>query len=161
MKRRITNASPLILLAKLGRLDLLRLGADEVLVPSAALEEVYAKSDVASEETSKRLGTWLKPCLVTRPDLSRLFPDLGSGERDVLVQAIQEGISSVVLDDLDARRTARRMGMKPVGTVGLLLAAKKRGMIPLLRKELNTLEELGFWISDSLVEEALREAGEE
>ena len=72
-----------------------------------------------------------------------------------------EGISSVAMDDLDARRTAHRVGLEPVGTVGLLLAAKKRGLITSLGDELARLKDFGFRVSDTLAKQALREAGEE
>jgi predicted nucleic acid-binding protein len=63
------------------------------------------------------------------------------------------------LDDLDARRVARRLSLEPIGTVGLLLAAKKRGLIVSLKAELDQLKEMGFWISMQLRVEALKEAG--
>jgi predicted nucleic acid-binding protein len=158
--RRLTNASPLVFLAKLDRLDLLCLGVQEVLVPSAVLEEVRAKRDDAAQQAEARLTEWLRECPLTRPELLQLLPDLGAGEREVLAQALQESILSVALDDLDARRTARRVGLEPIGTVGLLLAARKRGMLPSLTQEMERLGTLGFRISAALSERALREAGE-
>jgi len=158
--RRLTNASPVIFLAKLDRLDLLCLGVNEVLVPSVVLAEVRAKRDDAAQQMEARLSGWLKECTWTRPEFLRLLPDLGPGERHVIAQALQERVSSVALDDLDARRTARRMGLEPVGTVGLLLAARKRGMLPSLAAEVERLRTLGFRISAPLAQEALREAGE-
>jgi len=87
-----------------------------------------------------------------------MLPDLGSGEREVIAQAVEDHI--VLLDDMDARRIARRLGLQPIGTVGLLIAAKKRGLLPWLRSELQQLKALGFWISQELQEEALREVNE-
>ena len=127
MRRRLVDASPLIYLARLGRLELLLLGVEEVLVPAVVLAEVRAKRDHSTEQVEQRLDSWLKICERTQADVLRFLPDLGAGEREVMAQALQEGIVSVVLDDLDARRVARRLGLEPVGTVGLLLAAKKPG----------------------------------
>ena len=160
MTRRLTNASPLVFLAKLDRLDLLCLGVEEVLVPSGVLEEVRAKRDEAAQQVEARLGHWLKECSLTGPEYLRLLPDLGPGEREVIAQALQEEILSVGLDDLDARRTARRMGLQPIGTIGLLLAARKRGMLPSLAQELDRLRACSFRVSAALSEQALREAGE-
>ena len=67
---------------------------------------------------------------------------------------------SVVLDDLDARRVARRLGLEPVGTVGLLLVAKKRSLLPSLEEEIKHLRRYGFWVSETLVHQVLEEAGE-
>jgi len=91
----------------------------------------------------------------------RLLPGLGKGEREVIAQALEQNIDSVVLDDLDARRSARRFGLIPIGTVGLLLAAKKLNLLPSLKAELERLKKMDFWISQSLIERALTEAGEE
>lgn len=160
MSQRITNASPLLFLAQLDRGELLCLGVQEVFVPSIVLGEICAKGDLAAERIKGYLGRGLRECLLTRPELLHLLPDLGEGEKEVIAQALQEKIVSVVLDDLDARRVARRMGLDPVGTVGLLLAAKKQNLIPSLKHELERLKVLGFWVSDVLAEQALREAGE-
>lgn len=160
MSRRMVNASPLVFLAKLDRLELLLLGVQEVLVPSVVLAEVRAKRDVATERVEGCLHAWLKECPLTRPELLRLLPDLGEGEKEVIAQALQEKIVSVVLDDLDARRIARRMGLDPIGTIGLLLAAKKRALLPSLKQELEHLRVLGFRASEALTDQALREAGE-
>ncbi|MCL5960073.1 MAG: DUF3368 domain-containing protein [Chloroflexi bacterium] len=161
MTRRITNASPLIFLSKLGRLPLLQLGVQEVLVPAEVLSEVRAKPDAGAQQLAAHLGNWLLECPITRPEFLRLLPDLGRGEKEVIAQALQEGIASVATDDLDARRTAHRMGLEPVGTVGLLLAAKKRGLLTSLKEELARLADPGFRVSDALSTQALREAGEE
>lgn len=75
--------------------------------------------------------------------------------------ALERGAARVVLDDLDARRLADRLGLKPVGTLGLLLAAKLRGEIPSLREEIGQLRLNGFRVAPLLVESVLRDAGEE
>ena len=160
MRRRLVDASPLIYLARLGHLELLLLGVDEVLVPAMVLVEVRAKRDHSTEQVEQYLDSWLKICDRTQADVLRFVPDLGAGEREVMAQALQEGIVSVVLDDLDARRVSRRLGLEPVGTVGLLLAAKKRSLLPSLEDEIKRLRQYGFWISETLVHQVLEEAGE-
>ncbi len=107
MNRRVVDASPLIFLAKLGHLDLLRLGVEEVLIPAAALAEVRAKRDPTAATVEAFLGDWLKECTTTQSILLRLLPSLGQGEQEAIAQALQEGIASIVLDDQRARRTAR------------------------------------------------------
>ena len=66
----------------------------------------------------------------------------------------------VLLDDLDARRFARRIGLKPVGTLGLLLAARLRGEIPSVRAEIDHLRALGFRAAPKLIKAILQEAKE-
>ena len=160
MRRRLVDAAPLIYLARLGHLELLLLGVDEVLVPTVVLAEIRAKRDYSTQQVEQYLDSWLEICGRTQADMLRFIPDLGAGEREVMAQALQEGIMSVVLDDLDARRVSRRVGLEPVGTVGLLLPAKKRSLLPSLEDEIKRLRQYGFWISETLVHQVLEEAGE-
>lgn len=161
MSLRIVDTGPLLFLARLNRLELLKIRAERVLVPSAVIIEIQRKDDLALERIRVCYGDWLGECIVTNPQLLKLLPDLGKGEREVIAQALGQKINSVVLDDLDARRIARRFGLVPTGTVGLLLAAKKLGLLSSLKVELEYLKAMGFWISQSLWIEALKEAGEE
>lgn len=161
MRARVVDAGPLLFLARLGRLELLLSGADQVFVPMAVLAEIRQKPDPALESIQTVLGTWLAECSLTSPKLLKLLPDLGAGEREVIIQALEQKVTSVVMDDLDARRVARRLGSEPIGTVGLLLAGKKRGIVLSLKAELDRLAGMGFRISQALLAEALKEAGEE
>lgn len=110
MRARVVDAGPLLFLARLGRLELLLLGADEVFVPMAVLAEIQQKLDPALELIQTLLGTWLAECSLASPQLLKLLPDLGAGEREVIIQALEQKVTSVVMDDLDARRVARRLG---------------------------------------------------
>lgn len=160
MKRRVSNASPAIFLAKLDRLELLRLGVDEVLIPTEVLAEIRAKQDDVTQHLEKHLNTWLRECQLVQREAAQLLIDLDEGERAAIAQALQEQAISIATDDMAARRLARRLGLEPIGTVGLLLAAKKRGMLQSLQAEIGRLKALGFWIADDLVRQALHEAGE-
>ena len=66
----------------------------------------------------------------------------------------------VIMDDLDGRRFARRLGLVPVGTLGLLLAARLRGEVASLRVEIERLRASGFRMSSGLIDAVLRGAGE-
>ncbi|MDW8111636.1 MAG: DUF3368 domain-containing protein [Candidatus Bipolaricaulota bacterium] len=103
---------------------------------------------------------WLKECRLARREATHLLIDLDEGEKAVIAQALQEKVNSIATDDMAARRLAHRLGLEPIGTVGLLLAAKKRGMLQSLRAEVERLRALGFWIADDLLRQALHEAGE-
>jgi len=161
MIARVVDAGPLLFLGRLNLLDLLSLGTDRVFVPASVLAEIRRKPDPVLELIEAALGTWLMECLLNNPELTKLLPDLGAGEQEVMIQALEQKAVSVVMDDLDARRVARRLGLTPIGTVGLLLAGKKRGIVSSLRDEIDRLREAGFWLSENLRAEALREAGEE
>jgi uncharacterized protein len=160
MNRRIADTFVIVFLAKLGRLELLRLGVEEVLVPAAVLTELRIRRDEATDRVERHLGTWLNECRLVHTDLLQLLSDLGQGEREVIAQAVQEKATSVALDDQEARRVARRSGLESIGTIGVLLAAKKQALIPTLKQELERLRGMGFWVTEALAAQALREAGE-
>lgn len=157
---RVVNTAPLIFLAKLDRLELLRLGADNVFVPEAVIAELNAKPDETNVRVEKCLGSWLHQKTLADPSRKKLVPDFGKGEVEVFLLADELGTKDVVLDDQDARRYARRLGLKPIGTLGLLLAARRKGLIPSLRAEIQRLRELGFRATEELVARILEEAGE-
>lgn len=151
MSRWVTNASPL----------LLRTAASEVLVPPAVLKEVLAQPDEASEQIRSASRTWLRSQIPGRSEEVELLEiEIGPGEAEAITLAREVRADRIVLDDLDARRKARLLGLKPVGTLGLLLAARLRGELPSMKAEIEKLLQFGFRVSDSLVEAILKEAGE-
>jgi uncharacterized protein len=156
----IVDAGPLLFLARLNRLELLRICADILYIPNAVLEEIDKKQDEATSSIKGFLNSWLFECTITNQDYINLLFGLGAGEREVMVQAYELQANWVVLDDQDARRAARRLGFKPIGTIGLLLVGKKQGIVNSVKSDLDQLVEYGFWVSDGLRKEALREAGE-
>jgi predicted nucleic acid-binding protein len=161
MSRWVVDTSPLIFLAKLDRLDLLRNSADEILVPAAVVEEVWAYPDDASRKIQDALGSWLREEKVERRQIvDVLLADLDFGEAEVIALASERAAERIVMDDLDGRRFARRLGLEPIGTLGLLLAAKLRGELGSLRGEIERLEQEGFRVSPALVKAVLQAAGE-
>lgn len=161
MTRWVVDTSPLIFLAKLDRLDLLRKGADEILAPPAVIDEIRSHPDDASRQIAKAVSSWLTVMQVEdRGTLEMLRGDLGSGEAEAIILSRQVGADRVVMDDLDGRRFAHRLGVTAVGTLGLLLAARLRGELPALRLEIEKLRAAGFRVSEALVGAVLRDSGE-
>jgi len=162
MKPWVVDASPLLFLAKIDRLAVLRDRAPEVLIPKAVLGEILAHADPAAAVLREAAETWLHVAGIDdRRAVELLLADLGPGETEVIALARERGTARVVMDDLDARRFARRVGLAPIGTLGLLLAARLRGEIPSLRTEILRLRDVGFYVSEALVRAALEAAGEE
>jgi hypothetical protein len=157
----VVDTSPLIFLSKLGRLDLLRHRAQKILVPRAVLTELQARPDQGFPAIEAALGSWLhlvEPGNRSSVDLLRI--DLGAGEAEAIVIAREEQAEKIVMDDLDGRRYARLLGLQPVGTLGVLLAARLRGELASLAAEIERLRQLGFRASDALVRTVLETAGE-
>ena len=88
-------------------------------------------------------------------------PKLHDGEVEVMILA-QEGTTDdlVVIDDNAAKKTAKYLGLKVTGTIGVLLKAKREGLIPEIVSVLNKMEKNGFYISESLKQMIIEQAGE-
>ena len=156
----VVNASPLILLGKIGRVTLLSELSDELIVPDVVALEVAAKPEgkrVVSEVASLP-GVRFEAERVTSSDLTAW--NLGRGESQVLALAGASPGIRAVLDDLEARRCAQSFGLPMIGTLGVVLRAKRRGVIEMARPIIEQLRRVGLYVSDSLIEQALDHLGE-
>lgn len=86
--------------------------------------------------------------------------DLGAGESQVLAYADVNSQFEAVLDDLQARRCARALRILTTGTLGIILRAKKRGLVPRARPIVEELIQTGMYLDPDLVESTLAEVGE-
>ena len=87
--------------------------------------------------------------------------DLGKGESAVLSFALKNPHYWAVIDDREARRCAVALGCRHTGTVGIIVLAKKRGIIKSVREALMKLRSAGLWLSESFITEICRTSGEE
>jgi predicted nucleic acid-binding protein len=86
---------------------------------------------------------------------------LGPGEADVIALATQYGEDAlVVLDDADGRRLARDQGIALLGSAGVLVLAKERGVIRQVRPLLDDLRAAGLYLSDAAYRDVLTLANE-
>lgn len=90
-----------------------------------------------------------------------LREDLGFGESQAIVLAIERAAVCVLMDEAEGRQRAAALGVAVVGTVGVLLRAKHDGVIPHLAPVLRVLvERHGFRLHPSVVARVLSAAGE-
>jgi predicted nucleic acid-binding protein len=160
----VSNTSPLLNLAIIGRLSLLEEQFSEVLIPPAVLRELRPEEALPGSELlaqALRVG-WLRATALTSQDVANvLWRTLDEGEAEAIALALQLGADRVLLDERDGRRAALAAGLRPVGALGVLLRAKRDGAIPSLRQDLDRLRELAaFRIAAELERDLLRAAGE-
>jgi hypothetical protein len=157
----VSNSSPIIHLAKIGHLDLLHDRFGEILIPQTVYEECVIDGKARPEVTAIKQATWLRVAPVVNKDLIRLLSsDVDRGEAEAIALALEQQAALILLDDADAREKARLYHLKITGLVGILLGAKRSGKLASLTETLTDLGRTGFWLSQSLREKLLREAGE-
>jgi predicted nucleic acid-binding protein len=131
-----------------------------VCVPQAVADEVRAAStaDVALRALDSTPWLVVVPTDPTPPQV--LAWDLGAGESSVLAYGVARPGTELVVDDLAARRCAAALGLAVRGTLGLLLVAKRRGVVPAARPLLQKLLDAGMYLSRHVIDRSLAEVGE-
>ena len=159
--RVICDTSPLILLAKIGRLELLFRLYKRVVIPVSVLDEIRARS---TEETtaieSLIENQRLEVQRGTQEVLQGVPADLGAGEREAIALAVKTDADMIVLDDQQGRDVARERDLAVTGTIGVLVEAQGRDMIPSVRRELDRLIEAAMWIDEAFYHRILQEFDE-
>ena len=156
----VVNASPLIFLSRANVLGLLRLDGGEVLVPLDVADEIERRGPTDVTARAIKDNAWL--VVVEAPPIPALIQawDLGRGESAVLSWAYNHPGTVAIVDDLAARRCAAALGIPVRGTLGLVLAAKERGVISAARPILDQLRLSGMYLSDRVMNQALTLVGE-
>ena len=156
----VINASPIILYARISRLDVIERLAPKVIVPTTVLEEIRAGAQ--KDNTSKEAVSWAVqyqqrdipvPATVERWDL-------GPGESQVISFCLQ-GERWAVMDDRMGRRCISAHGLQMIGSLGIILRAKIFGLIETARPWVYKLKNEGMYIDVELIERALSAMGED
>jgi predicted nucleic acid-binding protein len=159
----VSNASPLINLAHIGALALLPRLYAGVVIPEAVWREVVVEGSGQPGATEVRSAAWISVGAVENRSLVQaLRMSLDAGEAEAIALALETPNPLLLMDERAGRSTARYLGLRCVGIVGILTLAKQQGLIEKVRPYLMALrDEAGFRLSAALCEEVLREAGEE
>jgi predicted nucleic acid-binding protein len=150
----------LITLGRLAQLELLARLAEQVLVPRGVLAEVAAKDDKGwlAGEIERHPGFTIAPDVPFPPSLDDW--ELGRGECCVIAHAASQPHLIAVLDDLRARRAAKAFGLNVTGTLGILVRARRAGLIPRVSPLIAAMRDIGFYASDAVIRETLANVGE-
>jgi predicted nucleic acid-binding protein len=156
----VVNASPVILLAKVGQTTLLPELAAELIVPASVVAEVEAgpERDPARSWLQGEGAKWIRPDAATVPALAAW--DLGHGEAAVLNWSFLHRDFEAILDDRAARKCAQVHGIPYRGTLGVILAAKARGVLPAARPVCEQVVQAGLLVDPKVLRDALALVGE-
>ena len=158
----VFNASPLIVFAKAGLLDQILGLTDRIFIPRPVALEI-SQFNNPSDPACAWLGSAAAQPYITDPPETSDFVTawgLGAGESSVISMVETLPGSIAVLDDLAARRCAGALRLEVVGTLGLLLRAKKAGLISGIRGPLDAIVSAGLFISPKHLVDVLQQAGE-
>ncbi|MFM9969673.1 MAG: DUF3368 domain-containing protein [Burkholderiales bacterium] len=158
----VADAGPLIALGRLGRIDLLPQVFAKVIVPRTVFEETQVYSDLPDARAI--VSSWQGgDFTVDNTQVNFLEPtlddDLGLGEATAISLAVAQGYG-VLIDDMHGRVVAATLKIETIGTVGVLLLARQRALIPALKPLLEQLVASGHYLSTTLVQAALIKVGE-
>ncbi len=155
INRIVVNASPVICLFKSELLYLLPKLFSEIVVPDKVYQEITAKSgiDLSSLQHLKKASDIIVPQTV-------IAWDIGEGESSVLAFAQKNPDCWAVIDDREARRCAASLGCRYTGTIGIILLAKRRGIIKSVRESITKLQSAGLWLAESFITKVCQQAGE-
>ena len=144
----VSDSTCLIGLQRIRRLEVLPAVFERVWIPPAVAEE-FGQS-----------FPWLHTKAPANTDLVESFETIVDRGEAAAIALARELKCEVILDDRRARRLATTHHVPHLGLLGLLLRAKQKGTIDAIRPAVEALRAQGFFLSDQVVAEALRRAGE-
>ncbi len=158
----VSNTSPLTNLAAIGRFELLRKLFGEIHIAHGVWEELNkgGRRHPGSREVENASWVHRRP-VSDQTAVALLRRDLDLGESETLALALELRADLVLLDEQEGRHAAIRLGLRPLGALGILLKAKRQGEIEEIRSSLDSLRrQAGFFLGESLYRQILEEAGE-
>lgn len=164
----VADAGPLIALARAEHLHLLRElyvapGHQPILIPQAVYVELGLVRHRPGSESLRQACSagWIVTVEVeTSPELASLLKILDDGEAQAILLAEQAQARFLLIDEKRGRKVALRRNLAVVGSGGLLLAAKRKGLVPRIEPILEAMKRNGYRFSTALYHQLLRAAGE-
>ncbi len=146
----ISDTSCFIILTNIGEFELLH----------KVYGEIITTIDIATE-FGETLPDWVEIVKVTDTYKQQLLElQIDKGESSAIALALEIPESTVILDDIKARKIASRLGINYTGTIGVIIKAKLKGIIPSIKPILEKIKQTDFRISVDIELQALKEANE-
>lgn len=155
----IADAGPLIAFARLHQLDLLPQIFDRVFVTDIVFAECAGRADFPESPLIRKAVEKEQLVLCTAPDFSAYAQKIDAGEASAIAVAIEYGCG-VLMDGNTGRKMATNAGVPVIGTVGVLVLAKRKGIVPLVKPQLKKLAASGYFLGEEIIAAALAATGE-
>jgi hypothetical protein len=158
----VSNASPLINLARIETLDLLHQLYGKLFVPEAVWQEIVIEGAGQPGAEEVKSAPWIMPqAVANRSLILALRQELDAGEAEAIVLALEYKAELLLMDERLGRETARHLGLRYTGLIGVLIEAKHKGLISVIKSQLDALRnDAGFRVSDALYARVLKDEQE-
>ncbi|MEH1909532.1 DUF3368 domain-containing protein [Nostoc sp.] len=158
----VSNTSPISNLAKVGQINLLQLLYETVLIPTAVYEELLDERAGEDVITAVKSAIWLKIQVVQNQELvSELRNLINLGEAEAIALAIEVNAARLLIDERLGRQAATDRRLRITGIFGVLLTAKRQGLIAAIKPVMDDLVvKANFRVSSQLYAEVLMTANE-
>jgi predicted nucleic acid-binding protein len=151
----VSNAGPIIALARIGKLDLLN-QFKQIFISKEVYEEVVVKGEGKPGSSEVKDSDWFITEEVENTlAVESLTIELEKGEAETIIRALELNAELVLIDEYIARDIAKSRGLVVIGTVGILAEAYEKGLINDLKKVLDDLRSKKVWISEKVCNRAL------
>lgn len=160
MLKVVSNTTPILSLLKLSRLDILKELYSEISIPYAVFQEIEAGKNKGYYQDLSKIN-WINIIKIQDIQALKYFLDLDAGELEAIVLATELGADLIIMDEKLGRFHAKHADLKVTGTIGILIKAKNQGIIKDLKPLLSELTDKNVWISEKLMIEILKQAGEQ
>jgi uncharacterized protein len=157
----VADSGPIIVFARIGRLDLLRQVVGELIIPDAVYEELVGRGTERPGAAEVVHGDWIHRRTVQ--DLTAVAPlprALHAGEREAILLAQELG-AQLLIDEHRGRTIAITRGVEVFGNLRVLAEAKRLGLIERAKPVVDDMRAAGYWVDEDLLPQFFREVGED
>lgn len=147
----IANSSPLIVLGRLERLDILESLFGKIFIPNSVYQETVIETTIDIQRLSIQKSISEETIIVVEPSLEHQFNrKLHPGEKDVLNLALERKASGIIMDDKRARKEAKQFGLQSflLYTTDILKGAETRGLITSYSEIMELLQTMNIYLPE-------------
>ncbi len=146
----VSDTSCLIVLSKIGKLDILR----------KLYSEIIITPEIANE-FGDELPAWISEVSVTDVQKQKILEiEVDRGEASAIALSIEINADLIIVDDFKARKVSNHLGLTITGTLGVLVKARNSNLFPSIKPVIEDLNNTNFRVSTELIEEMLRASNE-
>ncbi len=157
----VSDTTPFSNLLQIGELELLPTLYQQIIIPTTVFSELKILEKRGFSIQNGINAGWI---IIKAPKsyevVNELLTFLDQGESEAIALAIELQADYLLMDEKEGRQEARARAIPVIGTLGLLLEAKKRGLIPNVKTKMDALRNINYWISEELYQQVLMLAEE-